>query len=181
MSESAKGTINATIARGADFYGAESMNSFFDAMVLDKFAKKKKAMWLGDPSKKHSFTYVRDAGRALYLLGQEPSSGNQVWHVPTAPALTGNEFISLAARVFGVEPNFSSVNKFMLQMVGLFQPLIGETAELYYQYKYDYIFDSSKFENAFGIKATSYEDGFREFAKFLLAKAGRSTEKAVLI
>lgn len=42
MNESKAGKINITIARAADFYGADSMNSFFDMMVLDKFAKKTK-------------------------------------------------------------------------------------------------------------------------------------------
>jgi nucleoside-diphosphate-sugar epimerase len=67
MEEAKKGNIKATIARAADFYGSRSMNSFFDSMVLDKYKKGQKAMWLGDPKKLHSFTYVPDTGKALYL------------------------------------------------------------------------------------------------------------------
>lgn len=171
MSESKFGNINATIARAADFYGAESLNSFYDSMVLDKYAKGQKAMWLGNPESKHSFTYVPDAGRAIFLLGQQPSSANQIWHVPTAPALTGKEFIQLAADVFGRQPKYSAVNKIMLQTIGLFNKLIGETVELYYQYQYDYVFDSSKFENAFDIKPTSYKNGIEQFSKTLLHPA----------
>lgn len=43
MDEAKAGNIRATIARGADFYGTDNKNSFFDMMVLDKFAKKTKS------------------------------------------------------------------------------------------------------------------------------------------
>lgn len=170
MTESKSGNINATIARAADFYAAESLNSFFDSMVLAKYAKKQKAMWLGSASTKHSFTYIPDTGRSLYALTKDQSSGNQVWHLPTAPALTGKEFITLAAQIFDVQPRYMEVNKFMLNTIGLFNKLIRETAEMYYQYEFDYSFSSAKFEKAFKIFPTSYEKGIEEFRKKLLAQ-----------
>lgn len=168
MQEAKAGNIRASIARAADFYGAESMNSFFDSMVLAKFAKGAKASWLGNANTKHSFTYVPDAGRAVALLGEHPESDNQIWHLPTAPALTGKQLIELAARVFNTKPAYRSINKFMLQLAGIFNKLIGETAEMYYQYQHDYVFDSTKFENHFQVKPTPYEEGFRQFATHLL-------------
>jgi nucleoside-diphosphate-sugar epimerase len=167
MDEVKVGNIKAIIARAADFYGAGNQNSFFDAMVLAKFAKKQKAMWLGNPGSKHAFTYVPDTGAALYLLGQHPTADNQIWHVPTAPALTGFQFIQLAATAFNTPPKFMKVNKFMLQALGLFNKNIGETTEMYYQYQFDYIFSSEKFEKAFGVQPTSYADGLQELAQTL--------------
>lgn len=164
MSEARQGNIKASIARSADFYGSESLNSFVDAMVLSKYAAGKKASWLGDASKKHSFTYVPDAAKALYLLGQHAESDNQVWHVPTAPALTGKEFLEKAAKVFGVPPKYGTINKFMLRLAGLFTRPIRESLELYYQYENDYIFDSTRFENTFNVKPVSYEEGMRTLA-----------------
>lgn len=169
MNEARTGNIKASIARATDFYASESLNSFVDSLVLVKYAGRKKASWLGDPSRKHSLTYVPDGARALYTLAQHPESDNQVWHVPTAPVLTGKEFLELAARVFDVPPKYGSINKFMLRMAGLFSKPIRESIELFYQYDRDYVFDSSKFESAFGIKATSYEQGLQEFKKKLTA------------
>jgi len=168
MRESKSGNVNATIARAADFYGAESMNSFFDSMVLAKYAKKQKAMWLGKAATRHSFTYVPDTGKSLYTLAKDQGSGNQVWHLPTAPALTGKDFIELAARVFDTPPRYMQVNKLFLDTIGLFNKLIRETSEMYYQYEFDYIFSSEKFEKAYNILPTSYEDGIREFRKRLI-------------
>jgi nucleoside-diphosphate-sugar epimerase len=170
MDEVKQGNLQATIARAADFYGAESLNSLYDSMVLNKYADKQKAMWLGKAKTKHSFTYVPDAGKAMYLLGQNPSSDNQIWHLPTAPSLTGIEFIDLAARAFKTSLRYMSVNKLMLQMIGLFNKVIGGTVEMYYQYDHDYIFNSDKFEKAFNFKPTSYEDGVTHLAQTLFKR-----------
>lgn len=167
MEEVKAGNIRATIARAADFYGAETLNSFFDSMVLNKYAQKQRAQWLGDVNTKHSFTYVADTGKAMFLLGQTPEADNQIWHLPTAPALTGKQFIELAARIYQVEPKYSSINKLMLQLVGLFNKVIQGTVEMYYQYNHDYIFDSTKFEQAFKIKPTTYENGIKQVSETL--------------
>ncbi|MGX5689264.1 NAD-dependent epimerase/dehydratase family protein [Arcticibacter tournemirensis] len=165
MDEVKAGNLNATIARAADFYGAtDSMNSFFDMMVLDKYSKKQKAQWLGNPDTLHSFIYIPDAAKGVFLLGQRPESGNQIWHLPTAPAMKGYDFINLAAGIFSVKPSFMKVNNLMLRTLGLFNPVIKGTVEMYYQYEYDYNVDSSKFEKAFSVKPMSYCDGIRHLA-----------------
>jgi len=167
MHEVQAGNLRATIARAPDFYGAESLNSFYDSMVLAKYAQKAKAMWMGDPASKHSFIYIPDAGKAVYLLGQRPEADKQIWHLPTAPALIGKEFIQLAASTFNTKPNYSKVNKLMLQTIGLFNKMIGETAELYYQYEYDYVFNSQKFEQEFRVQPTAYTTGINQFSAIL--------------
>ncbi|MBE7173450.1 MAG: NAD-dependent dehydratase, partial [Williamsia sp.] len=112
-------------------------------------------------------TYVPDAARAMALLGEHPEADNQLWHVPTAPALTGRQFIETAARVFNTKPAYGTINKFMLTLAGIFNKLIGESVEMYYQYQYDYVFDSTKFEQAFNVKPTPCDEGIREFAPLL--------------
>lgn len=160
MQETKAGNIMASIARSADFYGAtDSMNSFFDMMVLDKISKKQTAQWLGDANTLHSFTYVPDAAKAMFILGQTPESDNQIWHLPTAPAIRGLEFLRLSSEVFDAKLKYTKINRLMLQALGLFVPVIKGTVEMYYQYQYDYIFDSSKFENTFKISSTSYKEG----------------------
>ncbi|WP_316759472.1 NAD-dependent epimerase/dehydratase family protein [Pedobacter aquatilis] len=170
MEESKTGTINVTIARAADFYGADSMNSFFDMMVLDKFAKNSRAQWIGNPNTLHSFTYIEDAGKAMFLLGQTPNSGNQIWHLPTSAPLKGKEFIEMAAKIYGTKPSYSTINKLMLRLVGFFKKVVAGTVEMYYQYDHDYHFDSSKFEKAFNFKPTSYYDGILKLSETMYEK-----------
>jgi nucleoside-diphosphate-sugar epimerase len=167
MDEVKDGSITATIARAADFYGTDNLMGFLDLMALDKFAKKQRAQWIGDTSKLHNFSYIPDMGKGMYLLGQTPGSDNQVWHLPTAPPLTGKQFIEMAAKIYHVEPKSFAIKKFMLQLFGLFNKTVGELVEMYYQYDHDYIFDSSKFEKAFKVKPTSYEDGIKVMSETL--------------
>jgi nucleoside-diphosphate-sugar epimerase len=167
MTEVKAGNIQASILRAPDFYGTDSKNSSFDMMVLDKYAKKQSAQWVGDPKKKHNYVYIPDCGKAMYLLGQNPQSDNQIWHAPTAAPLVGTEFINMAANIYQVKPKYMSINKFMLWVFGLFNKVVAGVVEMYYQYDHDYIFNSDKFEKAFNFKPTSYEDGIRNMSKTL--------------
>jgi len=171
MDEVKAGNINATIARGADFYGVENMNSFLDMMVIDKYAHNQRAQWIGDVEKLHNFSYIPDMGRAMYLLGQNPESDNQVWHMPTAKPLTGKQFIEMVAKIYGVEPKYFAIKKFMMQLAGLFDKITKEMVEMYYQYDHDYNFNSDKFEKAFNFKPTTYEDGIKQLSQTIRKKA----------
>jgi|SRR6185503_2912121 len=173
MDEAKAGNIKASIARGADFYGTDNNNGFFDVMVLSYLAKKQKSQWLGDTDKLHNFSYIPDMGKGMYLLGQNPDSANQIWHMPTAPVLTGKQFIQLASGIYGAEPKYFAINKLMMRLYGLFDKNVGEMVEMYYQYDHDYIFDSSKFEKAFNIRPTSYEIGIKKMAETLYKPVGR--------
>jgi nucleoside-diphosphate-sugar epimerase len=167
MDEVKAGNLKASILRSADFYGTDSQNSFFDMMVLDKYAKKQSAQWIGDPEVRHNFTYIPDAGKAMYLLGQNPQSDNQIWHTPTAQPLTGKKFIEMAASIYHVKPKFMRVRKFMLWLFGLFNNPVAGTVEMYYQYNHDYDFNSAKFEKLFNVKPTSYHDGIKHMSETL--------------
>lgn len=166
MDEVRAGNLRASIARCPDFYGSGA-SSFYDSTVLDKFAHGQRAQWLGRVDKRHSYLYLPDIGKAMYLLGQRPDSDNQIWHLPTAPALTGREYISLAAEVFGVPDRYLTVSKTVTQLLGLFMPFMKNVAEVFYQYDHDYVFNADKFERAFGMQPTSYRDGVTTIANRL--------------
>ncbi|HYV92620.1 MAG TPA: NAD-dependent epimerase/dehydratase family protein [Chitinophagales bacterium] len=165
MEETKRGNLQAIIACAADFYGPRYEKSFFNMMVMERLAKHKSAQWMVNAGALHSFTYTSDLGTALLLLANNPSSYNQIWHLPTAsPVLTGKRLIEIAASAFNTKAKSIVLPKFMVSMAGIFDHNIKEAVEMLYQSKYDYIFDSSKFEKAFRVKATSYEDGLREAA-----------------
>jgi nucleoside-diphosphate-sugar epimerase len=161
MDEAKAGDIKAIIARSADFYGPDCKTSVLNSLVFDRMAKGKTAQWIGDDKAEHSFTFTPDCGKAIWLLSQNEDAWNQVWHLPTAaPALTGKQIIQLAATSFGVPGKHSSIGKGMIGTLGIFMRLMHELKEMYYQYDSPYIFDSSKFNNAFNFTPTTYKDGF---------------------
>ena len=166
LNEIKSGNITAMIARAADFYGPGCKTSVFNSLVTDKFAKEKKAQWLMNDKVKHSFTYTPDCGKALWLLSQSETSWNQIWHMPTAhPPLSGKELIDLAAKYFGIVSKYTVHSKFLIRIGGLFSTLLKELNEMLYQNDSDYVFDSSKIEEAFGIEPTSYEEGIKATVK----------------
>jgi len=166
--EMSHNNLKAIIARSADFYGPYASNSsvlYF--LAIDKMMKNKKAQWLADDTKLHSFTYTLDCAKALNLLWNKEECYQQVWHLPTAaPAITGNQFVSLIAKELGVEPTHTVLKKWMLNMAGLFDRTIFESLEMLYQSENDYQFDSTKFNEYFNFKPTSYEVGIHETIEF---------------
>lgn len=168
MNEAKQGNLKAIIAKAADFYGPDTPLSFVNIMVFENFKKGKKAQWMLDVNKKHSFTYTPDAGKGTAILGNTDSAYNQIWHLPTNKnVLTGKEFIELSAEAMGVKPEYMVVKKWMLSIIGLFNKVVKENNEMLYQIDSDYLFDSTKFEKAFNYKPISYEEGIINTAKSL--------------
>lgn len=166
MNEVERGSLDAIIARAADFYGPNTPLSFATVTVFQNLNRGKKAQWFIDANKKHSMTYTPDAGKATAILGNTSSAYNQIWHLPTDKnALTGKEFIELTAKAFGVEPRYTVLKKWMIQVVGTFIPVVKESIEMLYQNEHDYLFESTKFEKAFNFTPTSYQDGIAETVK----------------
>ncbi len=166
MSEVRKGNITAMIARSADFYGpGAGKTSVPDILVFQKLSQSAKAQWLVNAHVRHSLTYTPDAARALHLLAADDNAWNQVWHLPTtASPLTGAEFIEKAAIALGKAGSYTVLSKWMIRLGGLFDSTTKELYEMLYQYEFDYLFDSSKFENAYRFQPTSYEEGIKATA-----------------
>jgi nucleoside-diphosphate-sugar epimerase len=166
MNEVEQGHLDAIIARAPDFYGPKSPLSVVTITVFNNLKKGKKAQWFLDAEKKHSMIFTPDAGKATAILGNTASAYNQIWHLPTDKnTLTGKEFIELAAKGFGLQPDYTVLKKWMIKAVGLFISDVKESIEMLYQNEYDYLFDSSKFERTFSFKPTSYQNGIAETVK----------------
>ncbi|HEY8956428.1 NAD-dependent epimerase/dehydratase family protein [Chitinophaga sp.] len=163
LNEVKAGSLTATIARAADFYGpGADKTGFLNLLIIDKFKKNSSAMWLGKDNLPHSYTFTQDAAKGLYLLSQDDTSWNQVWHLPTAnPAPDGKGYMQLIAAQMNTKPKYMKLGSFMLTLSGLFDTAIREIKEMLYQNNHPYIFDSSKFEQHFKVKPTSYEEGIR--------------------
>ncbi len=162
MEEYKRGNLEAVIVRGADFYGPGVNSSVFNLLVVDNLMKGKKANWMNNPKAIHTFTYTPDAAKATAIIGNTSSAFNQVWHAPADDyPITGEEMVRIAAEILGVEPRIQVLNNVMLWMAGLFNPTIMSLIEMTYQTKYDYIFNSDKFKNAFNFIPTTYRDGIK--------------------
>ena len=164
MNEVNAGNINALVARSADFYGPKVNTSVLQETVYKNFLKGKKAQWMGDVTKVHTFTFVPDAAKATALLGNTPDAYKQVWHLPTSSErLTGKDWIELFAKHMQVQPRYTAVSKGMVKVLGLLIPILRELHEMQYQNDRDYFFNSQKFINRFpDFQITSYDAGVQQ-------------------
>ena len=146
--------LEVTVGRSADFYGPGAGTSVFNSFAIDRIRAGKKPTWLFDSHLPHSMTYTPDIGRALAVLGTEIDARGGVWHLPTAPALTGAEYLELAGA-----QEYAVMSATTMRIGALFNGAAREALEMAYQNTAPYIFDSSAFEREFGVGPTPYAEG----------------------
>lgn len=154
------GRLTGMIIRSADFYGPGASTGIPNTLVFDPMSKGRKAMCLASDSLQHSYTYTPDAARAIATLADSASAWNQTWHAPTRRnPPTSKEFITMAANAMNRPPKYRILSRPMIRIAGFFDPVIGEVYEMLYQNDSPYIFDSTKYANAFGFAGTPYAEG----------------------
>jgi nucleoside-diphosphate-sugar epimerase len=164
--------LNALIARSADLYGPYATETSVPyVLVFDKLLYGKKAQWMIDVNKVHSFTFTIDAAKGIVLLSSHQECFNQIWHLPTYnPPIDGETFIEMVAKELGVIPAYTALHRWMVKMIGFFNKTVHESVEMLYQSKFDYYFDSSKFNNYFNYNPKLYSAGIYETIEFLKTK-----------
>ena len=153
--------VRVTIGRGADFYGPGT-NSVTKEFVFGAVLQNKKAQWPVSLDTPHSLSYIRDFARGLVTLGERDEALGEVWHIPAGEPITGREFITLAFKTVGKEPEMTTLSPLMTRVGGLFNPLVREFAEVLYQFERPFVLDGSKFMSAFGMTVTPHAQGVRE-------------------
>ncbi len=149
------GKVPVAIGRGSDFFGPWVLDSGFGSRVFYPALAGKAASFGGKLDLPHTATYIGDFGRALVILGERDEALGQAWHVPNdRPQITQRQFAELVYRETGQPLKASGMGKVMLAFGGLFIPAARESVEMLYEFEKPFIIDSSKFERAFGVKAT---------------------------
>jgi nucleoside-diphosphate-sugar epimerase len=153
--------LRGCIARAADFYGPNCEKSMIAEGVFKNIAKGRAMQWLGRLDKYHAFTYTPDIGRACVNLATSNLLQGDVWHLPTAKAVTAHEFTTMVAEELGTAPKVTAIRGFMVTVLGWFIPILREVKEMMYQYDHDYRFSSAKYEQAFNESPTPYHIGIK--------------------
>lgn len=148
--------LSVTIGRAADFYGPGASTSAFNMFAIDHVIAGKPPIWLFDAGQPHSMTYTPDIGAALAVLGTDDRARGRTWHLPTAPALTGEQYLALAT---GDRLDHRTMSTATMRFSALFSSAARESLEMAYQYTAPYEFDSTAFERTFGVAPTPYADG----------------------
>lgn len=153
------GTVPVAIGRGSDFFGPHATEAtMLGSRVFARILAGKSAQVVGDPDRLHTYTYLDDFGRALVLLGDRAEGAGQVWHVPNAPPQSTRTLVATIGDLAGSPARVSAAPGWMVGLAGLFSPQLRELKEMLYEFDRDFVVDSSRFEAAFGIRATPLPD-----------------------
>lgn len=158
--------INATVARAGELYGPGYATNKGGNEVLHNLAKYRSSSWYINADLMHSFHFMPDVVRALYVLGTRNQAKGQLWDLPAAfPALTGRQFIEEAACQLKVSANIKVIPKWLLSLRALVDPV---ARDLKYKYGYPVVVDSEKFEKEFDQYPTPYAQGIEATLEWLL-------------
>lgn len=156
----AMGKVQVASVRGSDFFGPwEPING---EMIFKSALKRKTINMLGNLNQPHSFTYVKDFGKALAIAGTDNRALGKAWHVPSGTAFTQNQLLEMLSKQLGYELKARATGKFILNLIGLFNPSVKEVVEMLYEFEYPFLIDSSAMEKTFGLTATSFEQRISE-------------------
>lgn len=142
--------VQALICRAPEFYGPGITQSITNTTIIDNLkAGKKPKVFLRDDTLR-SLIFTPDASRAMALLGNTPDAYGQTWHLPCDDdRLTYRQFITLAAEIFGVPPQYRVLKNWQLKLAGLVNSKARDAAELLPRYAVDNLFSSAKFKSRF--------------------------------
>ena len=151
------GRVKAVAVRACDYLGpgaTTSPNSHFGSRFFPGFEAGKSVAFLGNPDASHSFTYLPDYARALVDVALDPGSWGRVWLCPSLGPTTARTVAGLFAAEAAKSVKVGKLPGGMVKLLGLFNPMIREVAEMLYQFEKDFTVDSREFEARFGWKAT---------------------------
>lgn len=156
-----QGLLRAAIGRGSDFFGPYAQQSIVGDSVFARALAGKPAQLLGDPDLPHSVTYIDDFGRALVTLGERDEALGGVWHVPNAPTTSLRRFVEMVFADLDWPARVQVPPRLAVMVLAVFNPTLRAVTEQLYQVDRPWIVDSTKFERAFGWRATPLQDAIR--------------------
>jgi nucleoside-diphosphate-sugar epimerase len=149
-----KGRVRVAVGRASDFFGPGVLLSAMGEQIFRPALRGKAVGVLGNPDLPHTYSFVPDIGRALVLLGERDEALGEVWHLPSAEAVSTREFVGMVFAEVGKKPKLRAASRWMLQFIGLFNPTVREVVEMLYEFEEPFIMDDSKFTGAFGDRST---------------------------
>jgi nucleoside-diphosphate-sugar epimerase len=169
------GTLQVAIARSSDYYGPGGANSVVGDVLFGAAATGNRARWLGRLDVPHSLNYLQDVARALLILGARPQALGEVWHLPAAEPLTGQQFTELIGAALGRPVRVTATSRLALRVAGVFDPRARESTELLYQWERPFVLDAAKFQRAFGpLEPTPQQQAVATTVAWFQQRAGRT-------
>ena len=152
------GRVRATEVRAADFVGPGAESALGERAV-QRIRQGKSVSVLGRADRLHTWSFTEDVAGMLVVAGADPDAWGRAWHVPSNEPHTQREVISDLGTAAGTGPiRVRTVPSAVLAGMGLVWPLMRELRETEYQFREDFVMDSSAAQATFGLKPTAWEE-----------------------
>ena len=152
------GRVRVSEVRAADFIGPGAQSAMGERIVRP-VRQEKNVSVLGRADRPHTWTFTDDVARMLVTAGTDPGAWGRAWHVPSNEPLSQRQVIDDFARAAGVgQVRVSEIPSVALRGMGLVWPLMRELRETEYQFRDDFVMDSSAAQATFGLKPAPWEE-----------------------
>jgi len=152
------GRVRVAEVRAADFVGPGA-ESALGERILRRVRQGQSVSVLGRADRPHTWSFTEDVARMLAVAGTDPGAWGRAWHVPSNEPRSQRQAIDDFAQAAGVgKVRVGTLPPVLLHGTGLVWPLMRELRETEYQFRDDFIMDSSAAEEAFGLKPTPWEE-----------------------
>jgi nucleoside-diphosphate-sugar epimerase len=152
------GRVRVTEVRAADFIGPGAQSALGERIVR-RIRQGKSVSVLGRADQQHTWSYTGDVAGMLVTAGSDPEAWGRAWHVPSNEPRSQRQVIDDLARAAGVgQVRTGEIPSAVLHGMGLVWPLMRELRETEYQFRDDFVMDSTAAEETFGLKPTPWEE-----------------------
>jgi len=152
------GRVRVTEVRAADFIGPGAQSALGERIVR-RIRQGKSVSVLGRADQQHTWSYTGDVAGMLVTAGSDPEAWGRAWHVPSNEPRSQRQVIDDLARAAGVgQVRTGEIPSAILRGMGLVWPLMRELRETEYQFRDDFVMDSTAAEETFGLKPTPWEE-----------------------
>jgi nucleoside-diphosphate-sugar epimerase len=152
------GRVRAAEVRPADFVGPGAQSALGER-VVGRIRQGKSVWVLGRADRPHTWSFTGDVAGMLVVAGTDSRAWGHAWHVPSNEPRSQREVVADLARAAGPgEVRVSEIPSITLRGLGLVSPLLRELRETEYQFRDDFVMDSSAAQATFGLKPTSWDE-----------------------
>ena len=152
------GRVRVTEVRGSD-YLCSGPGSQMGDRVMPRILRGKTVSVLPSADQPHSWTSVEDVARLLVTVASDERAWGCAWHVPSNAPRSQREVVADLCRAAGIEPvTVREHPTALLRLLGLVNPMVGELAEVAYQFERPFVIDSSAAETTFGLTPVPWEE-----------------------
>ena len=152
------GRLRAVEVRASDYIGPGA-SSVVGERIVPGVLGGKRAVVLGRTDRLHTWSFTEDVARMLVVTGSDPRAWGRAWHAPSGPPRSQSIVGEDLARAAGLgSPRLAALPSTLLAGLGLVSPLMRELREVEYQFRDDFVMDSSAAAETFGLQPTPWKE-----------------------